>query len=97
MMNQPISAKQTYCVSTHSGVHFQKTPEFSHELANFSLNFSETNQDNQEEELERQIGHNVNKNTLKSIETWLNVFDDWQGQCRAAKKMIADLNYIINK
>ena len=68
------------------GVHFQKTPEFSQKLPNLSRNFSDTNQNNQsgrfpflqEEELERQKSHKVNKNTLKlSTETWLNVFSEW--------------------
>ena len=49
-------------------MHFQKTPEFSQKLPNCTLNFSDTNQNNQsrrlpvlqEEELERQKSQNVN-------------------------------------
>ena len=34
-------------VASRSAVHFQKRPEFSQKLLNFSLNFSDTNQNNQ--------------------------------------------------
>ena len=62
---------------SRSAVNFQKTPEFSQKLPNFSLNFSDTNQNNQsgrlpvlqEEELEQQKSHNVNKNTLRPMQT----------------------------
>ena len=55
-MNQPNRAKQPYAsapwrdmttVASRSAVHFQKRPEFSQKLLNFSLNFSDTNQNNQ--------------------------------------------------
>ena len=60
-------------VASRSGVHFQKMPEFSQKLANLSRKFSDVNQNNQsgrfpvlqEEKLERQKNHKVNKNTLK--------------------------------
>ena len=83
-------------VVSRLGVHFKENCEsFLEKYQNFCLNFSKTNQNKQsgefpvlqEERLERQRSHNVNRNTLKSIRQGLNALDEWQGQRGEARKL----------
>ena len=73
MTRQSYRALGSIFPGGEGGADFQKTPVFfSQKLPNVSLNFSDTNHNNQsgrfpvlqERELEQQRSYNVNKNTL---------------------------------